>query len=230
MYERKLQETRARKEFLHFKNVAIFYLFLLFIVVSIIFFANDILGFSRLIFGIKGVIIKGMDYDRFINSYGFKKGYLKNFTIFNFASFLERNKPDFVKSVKLRYVFFDKFEISFELKKKIAIIHESENYYFVDKDGEMWGYPTTEDLKDNLIVFNLNSDFNVNDIMFLRQYADIISEIDYTNKLIYFKRGKMLKFGSWQDLKFNNQIITYIYDILGQRKELFLIKNKILIK
>jgi cell division septal protein FtsQ len=230
MYERKLQETRARKESLRFKNVADFYLILLIIVIIVIFFANDVFGLSRLIFGVKGVIIKGMDYNRFMSSYGLKNGYLKNFTIFDLGNFISENKPNFVKNVRLRYIFFDKFEISFKLKEKIAIIHENEHYYFVDNDGKAWGSPTPEDLKDNLIIFNLDSNFSVKDILFLKKYANIISEIDYADKIIYFKRGKILKFGSWQDLEFNKQIITYIYEILGASRELFLIKNKIMIK
>jgi cell division septal protein FtsQ len=230
MYDRRLQETRARKESLRFKNVASFYLILLVMVLTLIFFTNDVFGLSKLIFGVKGVIIKGMGYDLYIRSYNLKDGYLKNFTIFNFGNFVEGHKPDFVKSVKLHYVFFDKFVITFTLKEKVAIIHEGDSYYFIDSNGEIWGHPTIRDIEENLIIFDVNHDFDIKSIRFLKKYVDIISEIDYGRSLIYFKKGKILKFRSWSDLISNKQILSYIYEILGPKRELFLIKNKIMIK
>ena len=230
MYERKLQETRTRKEQQRLKKVRHFYLVLIIIIVLMLFFDNDSLGFSQLILGVRGVIIKGMNQNVYMSSYNFNKDYLKRFTILSLGNYLVSNKPDFIKTVKIKYVFFDKIAVTFVKKQKIVVVSDKDGYHFLDDNGKLWGLPTAKDLLHSIIVFDLKGYMNVKVFKVLQKYANIISEVDYSNRKIYLKKGKIIKFEKWQNLVENLQIFNYVYKILGYKKELYLVDNKIMIK
>ncbi len=230
MYERKLQETRTRKEQQRLKKVKHFYLALLIIIVLILFFDNDNLGFSQLILGVRGVIISGMDQNLYMNSYNFNNNYLKRFNIFSLNNYLIDNKPDFIKTVKTKYVFFDKIAVTFVKKQKIVVISDKNGYHFLDGNGELWGSPTIKELLNSIIIFNLKGNINFKIFKGLQKYSNIISEVDYSNRTVYLKKGKIVKFQKWENIVNNFQIFDYIYKILGYKKELYLVDNKIMIK
>ncbi len=230
MYDRKIQETRSKKEQQRVKKVVKFYLFFILAVLIISFLEMDSFGFATLIFGVRGVIIKGISYNSYMVSYGFKEGYLKAFTIFNFIDFLQLNKPNFISTIKYKYIFFDKYEITFIRRQKLAIIHKNDKYFFVDEQGILWGHPTIKDILSNVIVFNIDNPRDVDGLKGLTKYASIISEIDYGNKVIYLRRGKIVKLMKWADIITNREILGYVYSLMKNRKELYLIKNKIMIK
>jgi cell division septal protein FtsQ len=229
MYDRKIQETRTRKEEKKLKKVREFYFILVIIVLIFIFFTNNN-SISRLILGVRGVIIKGISENEFMKAYNFNKGYEANFTVFNFTDYLIKNKPDFIRSINSRYIFFDKFKLTFVPRKKVAILHKNNKYYFMDSNGFLWGKPTMGNILDNLVVFNVGDTVNISALESLKKYVGIISEIDYKNKVIYLKKGKILKFENWDNLKNNVDIFGNIYDIMKNKRVLYLVGNKILIK